>query len=447
MGSILEGCGGGDESNAIERPDAGYPEGEAEAEAPVEEGEAEAEAESESETEAAAAVPPTQFQSVTIEGALQSLTAGENGCYAVTNRPGYFDVDAGESVLPSARVYEIQDNGAVTELAELPEVVQRSYGSGIRSQSGVLGVTYQSTAGWQGQDGTHHGVVVLSSPGELAADHDLHAIGLTRPGTVLERGGSWIVVGNDGSATLGADQVASFGAVAVTVISDPAEEGSASEPVSYSGFTNGAAAAMGDSNLHIAAIGDGYHLASAITSDLLVVDPDSLKLIEVREGLVRGVGMNGAAPIENGQILFTGAAADRSGRAINLVNVEEGTVSTVTLPGEIATTEYGGGAFQGSQPTFVQGAVFVDGGGFLLNINQRSSDGDVSADGNPVMQTQTYFYDSNSGEFARLSTVDAQYPIAPVEYGEGKFCSGANGTVVDEATGNVNSEVMFWSVE
>ena len=415
------------------------PEGEAEVEGEQKAPDGVSEAESSPPSHLVPIRPP-----VTVQGELQALIAGENGCYAVTARAGYFDVDTGSAVPQAVVLRHVGDNGVVGAALPLPEASRRSYGVGTRLSEDIA-LPYASTLAptWPDQDGTAHGVIVLDSAGAVLADHDLAARGLVYPSAVLEEGAGFVVIGSAGATSNPGNRIA-FNAAAALRVLDRRDVDSVSVARAYNGFRNGGAGAIVGGQVLISAPDNSFALESDARSTLLVVDQETLALTEggVRDGaLVRGVGLNGRASVQDGRVLFTGAAADLSGRAINLVDATTLEVTAIQLPDEIATTDVPGGEFAGRQPTFVQGR-FLTGGAVLLNLQQPATGSSVPT----VMESRTYFYNPDGGSFDLLNATRSDFPIPPAEYGEGLYCTGESGTGVDE-DGNKQSEVRFWSAE
>lgn len=416
---FLSGCGGDLNENpyaADSVPDASAPDGPVAPEAETVESEV-----------PVPSGPPSRYEEVTVTGMIDTLIPAPDACYAVTLVSGTFETP------PAARLVRVSPDGSQTVVAgTLP--TDRNYGPGTVLADGAVALAYQSTSGFQGQNGLAHGVFVFDENGNRLADHDLRALGITRPSAVLENETELLVLANNGSS----DERVTFGDSSLVIIDHPESTSSAMTPMTLGGYKNAGAMALASGKLLIAAA-DSLETAGN-AARFLSVDPQTGAILSVNDdlGLPQGVGVNGNAPLGAEGFLFTGVAMNGSGEAMAIVSPDARSVRPIALPSEIAATQVGTGYFAGERmPTFVQGGVFTP-GGVMFGIN-RSVTGSA---GIPELRAETYYYDLNAKETVSLDSTPADFEVAPMEYAPGAYCEAASGTGLDDE-GNFTSTIIF----
>lgn len=239
-----------------------------------------------------------------VPGTLEDLVAGSNSCEAVYRTAGSFENPA----TVSRGVYGKE--GELSTLPELPQASLRSYGHGIQLSDGSKCYPYQSTSGFSGQQGDQHGLVITNASGEVIVDHDLDALGFTRPSAVLEYEGTLLVLVTNGSTD--GLQIRYERPAVLLAINDYLDGDSLIDQLSLpDDYTNPSSMALvedeeGNQRLTLAA-------ADAVLGEptgravIFHVDPDSLTLLDEEYPSSQGIGLNGKASVnEKGNVLFAG---------------------------------------------------------------------------------------------------------------------------------------------
>ncbi|MDO8519867.1 MAG: hypothetical protein Q7T11_06860 [Deltaproteobacteria bacterium] len=370
--------------------------------------------------------PPSVYQEFEVPGLIDTLFPYPDGCYAVTSVSGTFIDPA------SKRLVRASTDGA-TIVADL--ATDRNYGPGEFLTGESVALAYQSSdmPEW-GQDGLAHGVFVFNEGGNLEADYDLRALGLTRPSALLEldlnHNRKVFVLTNNGTS----DRRVTFGDSSLVEIERPGNPASPISVIGLPGYKNAGAMAHYDGNLVIAA-SDSLEETGEPTR-FIVVDPETGEILHknIDPELPQGLGTNGNAPVSERGILFVGATAD--GRSLAVVSGVAGVVGLISLPDEIASTQVTTGRYAGREMhTFVSGAEFTSSGSGIIYALTRTV---MNASGTPELRGEIYF----NHDAEPIDSTPAQFVVGPVSFAPGKTCEAISGSGIDDE-GNETSTIRL----
>ncbi|MBI2339629.1 MAG: hypothetical protein HYU99_04575 [Deltaproteobacteria bacterium] len=352
--------------------------------------------------------PPSGFDlvdSYQVAGELQTLFSADDSLWAISYFSGQYGVEE--------RV-DVQNLDSDKTIPSLPHADQRSYGwTGPLKIAGedVIAAIYQSNTGYHSQDGTHHGIILFDTDGNLLADHDLYgALEARGPSASVvdpDTGRLYVLINNQGDVSSEYDTV-DFGSSAIVEIAEPLSENSGYRLIPLASFKNASAMALKDGQLVVAAANNTLDDSSG-TSFLVFVDPATDEINPVLN-IPDGVGLNGNVPAStDGRHLFTGSNAD--GRSLALLSADD-EVQEVDLPD----------GFQ----VYVANAQFV-GSSLLFNVTQS--------------YTETLLMDPDSGDHEVVQTTGpVQFGISPVLLSGNVYCDGASGTDIS-AEGLIYSQI------
>lgn len=336
---------------------------------------------------------------IKVPGSIDSIFASPNGCYAIaSDEDGY-------------SLFNAHTDGTLKKISSLPGAGQRNYGYAQALSNGFIATTYQSTRGFAGQDGTHHGLLLVDVHGQLIADYNLTPYGSTRPSALLEEGGRLLVLFNNCGTEMDAQGLVacekSAEIYALPMLTDATPD---IEKHTITGLKNSGAMAL-NANRELVIAEAGNYLGNPDgTSRVLTVDLQSFEVTKHAPSL-NGLGLNGQAPVdEQGNILFTGQVG--SGESLGVFDGVN--VTPYTLPDNVAQKYLSGAVFVGSDVAFN-----VTDGGQVLNYLF-----------NPQTNQAVSFGDA----------VSAKYNVGFVERTQDSFCSAAVGVSREE------SAVYFWNV-
>ncbi len=344
----------------------------------------------------------TFYQDYSVEGELQTLFSSGDNLWAISRRAGSYGNPESESV------YALSSDLALEKVTDLPDPEQRSYQWSLPFQhagSNYVATLYASTEGYDGQDGTHHGVVVLDDAGNVLADHDLYTTtGNRGPSAVSfdETTGQLYVLMNNMSMTFDEEEVLDFGSSAIVQIPDFLSQTASYSVLTLDGFKNASSMGLRNGKLVVAAANNTLD-ADKGAAKILVVDPAGQTIDKVID-IPNGVGMNGPAPInQNGDLIFTGN--NSQAQSIVLLNGSDQVVAR-TLP-------------SGYQ-VYVANAEPV-GSSLLFNVTQAG-------------ETSTLLLHDDGSSF-ELNKIEALFGISPVSIGGNTYCDGASGAgIMDDGT-------------
>lgn len=350
------------------------------------------------------------YRDYLIEGELQTLFSSGDNLWAISRKAGSYGNPETESV------YALTSDSTLEEIASLPSADQRSYQWSLPFQhegSQYIASLYASTEGYDGQDGTHHGVVILDDAGNILADHDLYATtGNRGPSAVSfdETTAQLYVLMNNSSFTFNEEEVLDFGSSAVVAIPDFLSSDGSYPVLPLTGYKNASSMGLRNGKLVVAAANNTMDADDGLAK-ILVVDPTSQAIDKVID-IPNGVGMNGPAPRNpNGDLIFTG----NNSEAQSIVLLDESDqVSSRTLP-------------SGYQ-VYVANVAPV-GSSLLFNVSQAGSTSTVllNEDGSSVL----------------LNQIDSLFGISPVAIGGDTYCDGASGTGI-EGDGTLLSSISCY---
>lgn len=328
----------------------------------------------------------------TIEGNLQSLIGTPTDCFALVERAALkrFDVRqiGSQSVFP------------------LPGFGQRNYGATLQTKQGHFAFTYQSTKGFGGQDGTHHGIVLTTKDGNQLDDCSIYKKEqLTRPSAILEHGGKVLVLANncENTAEGGMVKCLKDGALMAYTVS---AQGVLQPKQKYELTNLKNASAMG-----FRKTSDGTTqlvIAAAGNAKLATLNADTFTNYQVLEG-IQDIGTNGNAPTTSaGGVIFTGwntTIASFDGQTLSPLWTPPGVADSFFIPG-----------------------VAVSGDSILANFQ------------GPKGISAQVFQPALKANKALEENVPGLSPAAFIAYGKNHFCSG-------ESLSATESVVRTWEAK
>lgn len=351
------------------------------------------------------------FNSYSVAGETETLFSVENtvwsiGRFAGTySSPAHFDLQKGG------------DNGFET-IASLPEPDQRSYlwtKSVTIDGAPYIVSLYTSNSAFSPQDGTHHGVVILDTAGNLISDHDLYSsLGVTGPSAFAFDDSTqtlYVLVNNSAVTADSTLDAIDFGSSALVEIPDPLNWGAEPTFIPLDGFKNASAMALRDGKLVIAAANNTLDETDG-DGKLLTVDPILGSITNILD-LPQGVGINGIPEVAaNGDIVFTGNNQD--GNSMVTVSSDDSLVNFSVPSG-----------FQ----QYVADATLV-GSSLLFNSTQG-------------YETSTLLLMGEEG-YEVLNSIPALFGVAPIALGGGVYCDAAAGTGISDDGSTLYSEVTCY---
>lgn len=350
------------------------------------------------------------FNSYSVEGETQTLFSVENNVWSIGrfagsySNPAHFDLQ------------KVTDNGFET-IASLPEPDQRSYlwtkSVEIDGDPYIVSL-YTSNSAFSPQDGTHHGVVILDTAGNLVCDHDLYSsLGVTGPSAFAFDDSTqtfYVLVNNSATTAESTLDTIDFGSSALVEFSDPLNQGDLPTLIPLDGFKNASAMALRKDKLVIAAANNTMDETDG-DGKLLTVDPASGSITNILD-LPKGVGINGnPALTADGTFVLTGN--NQEGNSIVAVDGND-SLSSFSVPS----------GFQ----QYVADAQLV-GGSLLFN----STEG---------YETTTLFMGEEGHEV--LNQTPALFGVAPVSIGGGIYCDAASGAGISDDGTTLYSEITCY---
>ncbi len=349
-----------------------------------------------------------------INGVIDTLFPSIHGCYAIANTGNSFEL------------VEAKPDGTSQIINNaLPGFGQRNYGNSLLLSNGLIAATYQSTA-FNGQSGTHHGLVLLQSNGTPIADYTLfNSHGATRPSALLEQGGQLMVLFNNCETGINnSGQVQCLNSASIYTLPTTPEMSPEINKHDLPGLTNAGAMALrtkpdGSQELIIAAAGD-YNINPDGQSVVVSINPTDFSLNKKYES-IKGLGLNGNASVDiNGNVLFTGQA----GTGESIAKFDGQGLLTYTLPAGLSQKYVSGGAYAGLDVLF-NITDFSNGAGHVFSYKLNTQTQETSQLGDAII---------------------ADFGLPFVARTQDTYCSGATGTAIDNE-GNKKSQVDFWMIQ
>lgn len=344
-----------------------------------------------------------------ILGEPQTLFASGSNLWTLIQRAG---AGTPQSIWLSA----ISLSETVEDVASLPYADERSYSWSAPitiNHKTYLAFLYSSNAGFNGQSGTHHGILITDESGLQVADHNLYdQVGVTGASAFAfdEATGALYVLMNNSSDVEDYWDTVSFGIPEIVKIENPLNNTLIPPVYSLNGYENASSMAFKNGKLIVGCANNTLGDTES-PGQILVINPQTVT-IENTIPLPNGVGINGLLPVtENGELVFTGNNSE--GESIAVLSADDNLRSR-SLP-------------SGTQG-YVANAMPV-GSALLFNTSQGG------------VTTTTLLQEDGTTE--EVNEEEAFFGISPIAWGA-LYCDAVVGTAIDDDS-NIWSEVNCYS--